>query len=242
MGGNAAALRPNTVPLRCGPWTGRAVLAVAWAAGAVALAQTAVGVVNAFTVESEFLNPDVEGSLFQLVTAAVTAAAGAAAAVHAYLFAARGRRFAVLAAILLYFAADDALVLHERLGEAVGEGLFGLEGHLAVRLWVVLLAPLLVAAVVLVISEARGAGAPLRGLLEAGVGALVAAVVVELAGAVTRDPSFVDRVSGKPETLRYLAEEALELGGWILIAGGLWVLTVARMEGDGAVSADARRP
>jgi hypothetical protein len=59
-------------------------------------------------------------------------------------------------------------------------------------------------------------------------------------GAVTRSPSFIERVSGKPETLRYLLEEALELGGWILLAGGLWVLLSARA--DVEVGADARTP
>ena len=50
---------------------------------------------------------------------------------------------------------------------------------------------------------------------------IVPAVVVEVVGALTRDPDFIENVSGKPETLRYLVEEGLELGGWTLIAGGL---------------------
>lgn len=241
MGGIAAPPSPSVVRPRRGSATSSTT--VRWlrlAAGVSVLAQTAVGIVNELSIESGFLNPDEEGSLFQLVTAGVTVAAGVAAAVHARLFDVRRLRFAALAAVLLYFAADDLLVLHEGLGEAVGEGVFGLDGHLAVRLWILLLAPLLVAAFLLVASEARRSGAPLLGLLYGGLGALVAAVVVEVGGAVTRDPSFIDRVSGKPETLRYLVEEGFELGGWILLAGGLWALTIARMAGDGAAEA-ARR-
>lgn len=239
IGGIAAPPSPSAVRPGRDSALNTMVRSVGLAAGLAVLAQTAVGVVNEFSIESGFLNPDQEGSLFQLATAGVTAAAGVAAAAHAWRFDLRRRRFAALAGILLYFAADDVLVLHEGLGEAAGEKI-GLEGHVAVRLWILLLAPLLLSAFLLIVSEARRAGAPLRSLLYGGLGTLAAAVVVEVAGAVTRDPSFIERVSGKPETFRYLVEEGLELGGWVLLAGGLWVLTVARLKGDGAAD-DARR-
>jgi hypothetical protein len=232
MGGTAAASTARGVRHPRGLRVAAGARTVVWTAAAAVLLQTAIGAANEFTLESSFLNPDEEGSLSQLATAAVTAVAGTAAAAHAILFPARRRRFAALGVILLYFAVDDVLVLHEGLGEAVGERLFGLSGHLAVRLWILLLAPLLAAAFLLVASEARRAGGRLRTVLFGGLGALVAAVVVEVGGAVTRSPSFIDRVSGKPETLRYLLEEALELGGWILLAGGLLVLLSARADGE----------
>ena len=240
MGGTAAASTPRGLGVREALRGEAAARAVVWTAVAAMLVQTAVGAANEFTLESPFLNPDEEGSLFQLVTAAVTAAAGAAAAAHAIFHPARRRRFAALSAILFYFACDDVLVLHERMGEAVGESLFGLSGHIAVRLWILLLAPLLAAAFLLIAAEALRVERGLRNVLLGGLGALVAAVVVEVGGAVTRSPSFIERVSGKPETLRYLLEEALELGGWILLAGGLWVLLSARA--DVEVGPDARTP
>ena len=237
MSGTAAAPTPRGLNVRRAQRAETAARAVVSIAAAAMLLQTLVAAANEFTLESSFLNPDEEGSLFQLATAAVTATAGAAAAAHAILFPPRRRRFAALSMILLYFAADDVLVLHEGMGEAVGESLFGLSGHIAVRLWILLLAPLLAAAFLLIAAEARRAERPLRNVLFGGLGALVAAVVVEVGGAVTRSPGFIERVSGKPETLRYLLEEALELGGWILLAGGLWVLLAARAGDEADVDA-----
>jgi len=212
-----------------------------WLAAAAAGAQLGVGAANEVTLESDFLNPDEEGSLFQLLTAAVTAAAGVAAAAHALRLELRRRRFVVLAAGLLYLAADDVLVIHEWLGEHVGERLFGLPDHLAVRMWIPVLAPLLVAVFVLLVAEAFRAGPGLRRVLAAGLGALAAALVVEVVGAVTRSPSFIEEVSGKPETLRYLVEEAFELGGWILVGGALWGLYADDRRAHRSSSAASRR-
>jgi hypothetical protein len=201
-----------------------AARAVVWVAALVAGAQAAIGVGNELSLESRFLNPDAEGSLFQLLTAAFTLVGAGAAAAHARALAARRTRFVALALLLLYLAADDLLVIHERVGERLGEGLLGLPGHVAVRLWIVGLAPLLLAVVWLVATEAIRVGRPLGRVLLGGLAALAAAVVVEAAGVVTRSPEFIERVSGKPETLRYLIEETFELGGWALVAGGLVAL------------------
>jgi hypothetical protein len=214
---------------------------VVWTAAVAAVAQALIGGVNSLTVASDVLNPDEEGSLFQLLSATTTALAGVAAATHALRFPARRGRFGALAATLLYFAADDVLVIHESLGEQVGEGLFGFPDHIAVRMWIVVLAPLLAAAFVLVVAEALRVGPPLRNVLLGGLASLVAAVAVEVVGVVTRSPSFIERVSGKPETLRYLVEESFELGGWVLIAGGLWALLAHDARVSGLGPADARR-
>lgn len=214
---------------------------VIWTAAVAAVGQALIGGANSLTVASDVLNPDEEGSLFQLLTAATTALAGVAAAAHALRFPARRGRFGALAAILLYFAADDVLIIHEWLGEGVGEGVFGFPDHIAVRMWIVVLAPLLAAAFVLVAAEALRVGPPLRTVLLGGLGSLVAAVAVEVVGVVTRSPSFIERVSGKPETLRYLVEESFELGGWVLIAGGLWALLAHDARVAALGPADARR-
>lgn len=204
-------------------WGDRRVRSVAWLTLGLAGLQTAVGAANALLLDSSLLDPNDEASVFQPVNAAVTAAAGAAAAVRAARGPHQRARYALLAVVLVAFAADDMLVVHERIGEAVGAGLLGLPDHLAVRMWVVLLLPLLAAAFLVLVVEA----ARLRGgvglLLASGLAALVAAVGVEVAGAVTRDPAFIERVGGKPETLRLLVEEGLELGGWVLVAGALWI-------------------
>ena len=214
---------------------------VIWTAAVAAVGQALIGGANSLTVASDVLNPDEEGSLFQLLTAATTALAGVAAAAHALRFPARRGRFGALAAILLYFAADDVLIIHEWLGDQVGEGLFGFPDHIAVRMWIVVLAPLLAAAFVLVAAEALRVGPPLRTVLLGGLASLVAAVAVEVVGVVTRSPSFIERVSGKPETLRYLVEESFELGGWVLIAGGLWALLAHDARVAALGPADARR-
>lgn len=214
---------------------------VIWTAAVAAVGQALIGGANSLTVASDVLNPDEEGSLFQLLTAATTALAGVAAAAHALRFPARRGRFGALAAILLYFAADDVLIIHEWLGDQVGEGVFGFPDHIAVRMWIVVLAPLLAATFVLVAAEALRAGPPLRTVLLGGLASLVAAVAVEVVGVVTRSPSFIERVSGKPETLRYLVEESFELGGWVLIAGGLWALLAHDARVAALGPADARR-
>lgn len=214
---------------------------VIWTAAVAAVGQALIGGANSLTVASDVLNPDEEGSLFQLLTAATTALAGVAAAAHALRFPARRGRFGALAAILLYFAADDVLIIHEWLGDQVGEGVFGFPDHIAVRMWIVVLAPLLAAAFVLVAAEALRVGPPLRTVLLGGLASLVAAVAVEVVGVVTRSPSFIERVSGKPETLRYLVEESFELGGWVLIAGGLWALLAHDARVAALGPADARR-
>ena len=180
-----------------------------------------VGSWNALTDGHDRFNPDVEGSVFQLVTAAVTAIAAVAAVAHAAFVRARRIRFAALGAALAYVTADDLLVVHERISESFGERVLGLQDHVAVRLWIVLFAPLLLVILFIVAAEARRAVSMTGRILAGGLVALLGAVVVEAAGAVTHDPDFIDGVSGKPETARYLLEEALELGGWALVAGGL---------------------
>lgn len=215
----------------------RAILcAAALAAGASAV----IGAVNALIFDSRFLDPNEEGSLFQLLTVAATALAGAAAAVRALRLPAWRIRFAALAPILLYFAVDDLLEIHERLGEQVGEGLFGLPDYLAVRMWILVLAPLLVAAFGLLAAAALRAAPPLGRVLLGGLGALVAAVAVEVVGVVTRSPTFIERLSGKPETLRLLVEESFELGGWVLIAGALSALVANELRSGATRPADAR--
>jgi hypothetical protein len=206
--------------------------ATVWVALAAVAVQTAVGAANELSLESSALNPDEEGSVFQLASAGVMAAAAAAAGAHAVLAPRRRFRFGALATILAAFAVDDLVAAHERAGDAVGGDVLGLPEHLAVRLWIPLLAPVLVTAFLLLVAEARRVGGAAGRVLWAGLAALVAGVAVEVAGAVTREPGFVDRVGGKPEAVRLLVEEGLELGGQLLVAGGLWVV----------VAADSSRP
>ncbi|HUP33411.1 MAG TPA: hypothetical protein VM184_10295 [Gaiellaceae bacterium] len=224
---------------------GTVARATVWLAVGVAVTQTAVGAANELTVESSALNPDVEGSIFQLLSAAVTAAAAAAAAIHAWLVRERRFRFVTLAAILAAFTADDLLAVHERGGDAVGGTLLGLPDHLAVRLWIVLLLPLLVVLFLILAGEAVRAAGRVGWVLGAGLAALVAAVGVELVGAISRSPSVVARIGGKPEAVRLLVEEGLEIGGLVLVAGGLWSLVAAvlpvrqsQASSDGAAAHD----
>ena len=203
----------------------RAVRLAVGTAFAATILQTTVAIVNELTIQSTRLNPDIEGSVFQLLSASVTAAAGLAAILAAALSSGgvRARR-ALLGGVVLAFALDDVLAIHEAAGETVGERVFGLPAYLAVRLWIALWAPALAVAFVALLVEARFSRRAISGVLVGGIAALVAAVIVEILGAVTRNPSVVEGIGGKPETLRVIVEEGFELGGWWLVAGGLWLV------------------
>ena len=66
------------------------------------------------------------------------------------------------------------------------------------------------------------------GRFVSGSALLVASIPVELAGVVTRP--LADDGTDAPEVVRVAIEEALELGGWIVVAAGIMAaVTVALM-------------
>jgi hypothetical protein len=167
----------------------------------------------------EGLDADVEGNAFTWASSVATFAVALTAALHAAAVEKQRREFSILAALALWFSLDDVAIIHERLALKLGEDVLGLSNAIAVRLWLILYLPLLVLAALVLWRIAREAEPPADGSVRFGLGLLVASIPVEIAGAPTRD--LAEEGTHVPNDLRIAIEEALELGGWILIASGL---------------------
>jgi hypothetical protein len=167
----------------------------------------------------EGLDADVEGNIFTWASSVATFAVALPAALHAAAVEKQRGEFTVLAALTLWFSMDDVAIIHERLGHKLGEDVFGLTDSVAVRLWLVLYLPLLVLAALILWRIARDAGPPADRAIRMGLGLLVVSIPVEIAGAATRE--LAEEGTDLPNDLRIAIEEALELGGWLLIASGL---------------------
>jgi hypothetical protein len=167
----------------------------------------------------EGLDADVEGNALTWASSVSTFAVALTAALHAAASEKQRREFAVLAALTLWFSLDDVAIIHERFGLKLGEDVLGLTESIAVRLWLVIYLPLLVLAAAILWRIAREAGPPADRAVRFGLGLLVASIPVEIVGAATRE--LAEEGTDLPNDLRIAVEEALELGGWILIATGL---------------------
>jgi hypothetical protein len=167
----------------------------------------------------EGLDADIEGNTFTWASSVATFAVALTAALHAAAVERQRREFSILAAIAVWFSLDDVAIIHERIALKLGEDLLGLSNETAVRLWLILYLPLLVLVALMLWRIAREAE-PLSGRsVRFGLGLLVASIPVELVGVPTR--RLADDGTDVPNDLRVALEEALELGGWILIASGL---------------------
>jgi hypothetical protein len=140
----------------------------------------------------------------------------------------------LLAAALAYLSLDDFIELHERLGDWVGDEL-GLPEAIGPRIWVIVYLPVLVAAALLLVWSALSSPPRPRRYQLAGIGLLVAAVLSEGLGVLTK--LLEEHGIETPHRLRAGLEEGLELGGWILIAAGLVAVLYA-----GPVSDSDRSP
>jgi hypothetical protein len=167
----------------------------------------------------EGLDADVEGNGFTWASSVSTFAVALTAALHAAAVEKQRREFTVLAALTLWFSLDDVAIIHERLGLKLGEDVLGLSESVAVRLWLLVYLPLLVLAAVILWQIARDASPPADRAIRMGLGLLVVSIPVEIVGAATRE--LAEEGTDLPNDLRIAIEEALELGGWVLIASGL---------------------
>jgi hypothetical protein len=185
------------------------------------LALVAVHLGNEWVLDDriEGVDADVEGNALTWASSVSTFAVALTAALHAAAFEKQRREFAVLAALTLWFSLDDVAIIHERLGLKLGEDVLGLTESVAVRLWLVVYLPLLVLAALILWRIAQEAGPPAERAIRFGLGLLVASIPVEVIGAATRE--LAEDGTDVPNDLRVAIEEALELGGWILIASGL---------------------
>lgn len=200
------------------------------AAVAAVTTQTLAHLANEFVFDDRFeaLDADFEGNAFTWASSAAVLAVALAALLHAVAFRRRFHEFVLIVAIGTLFSLDDAVQIHERLALRLGEDLLGLPDYAAVRLWLVLYLPLLLVIAALLWIVASEAWAPAGRTIRVGLGALVASIPFELAGVVTRP--LADDGTDAPEVVRVAIEEALELGGWIVVAAGIMAaVTVALM-------------
>jgi hypothetical protein len=188
--------------------------------------QTAAHLGNEFLLDDrvEGLDADIEGNVFTWASSVTTFTVGVAAFLHAVAFSARKREFGAVAALAVWFSLDDAIQVHERIALELGEDVLGLADFIAVRLWLVFYAPLLLLAGFLLWNVFRLLWEPAGRTVRLGLFLLVGSIPVEVAGAGTR---WLDEEgTSVPEDLRIALEEGLELGGWILIAAGLMTAVV----------------
>ncbi len=206
------------------------------AVAAVAL-QTSVHLGNALLFDGRYggLSADSEYTVFTWASrvAAFTAASVALSAAIVFGLS----RLLLLAALLAYFSLDDALRLHERLGESVAS--LGLPTYSSRLLWPALYVPLLALAFALLWVSARSGSKSARRCVGFGALLLAAAVAAEALSTILfwagAEPGDVTDV------LEVAVEEGAELGGWILIAAGLTAAVFHALLGAAARSAQGAR-
>jgi hypothetical protein len=192
--------------------------------------QTVAHLSNEFLFEDrvEGLDADIEGNVFTWASSVATFTVGVAAFLHALAFSTRRREFGALAALGIWFSLDDAIQVHERVALNLGEDVLGIADFVAVRLWLVLYAPLLLLAGFLLWNVVQLLWEPAGRTVRFGLFLLVASIPVEIAGAGTR---WLDEEgTSVPEDLRIALEEGVELGGWILVAAGLLTAVVIALK------------
>ena len=133
-------------------------------------------------------------------------------------FLTRQRAPLALLGLLAFFALDDFIEIHERLGARVAD-LIGLPDWVGPRFWTLLYLPLLGLTVVLGWRLVRTLDAPVRRVVALGGALLAAGFVLEAGGIATK--RLAEKGQPTPHEVRAGFEEAVELSGWILVAGGL---------------------
>jgi hypothetical protein len=206
-------------------------VALALALAGAAL-QTTVHLLNAALGASPQLDVNAEGNAMTWASSVATFAAAFAAGLHATLLGKRRRTFILLAGVFAFFSLDDAILLHERLSERV-LGLVGVSVSWDSVLWPALYLPAAGLAFLLLFAVARTAPARAGRFLVAGLVLLATAVAAEALSAPASTP---ETAAGWGHVLEGAYEEGAELAGWILIAAGLTVVTLAE-----AVRAEAFR-
>jgi len=179
-------------------------------------AQTVLHVLNvAFSADIRSIDVNGEYTLFAWLASVVIFAAALACVLLAVLGLGRKGFLLPLAGLIAFLSLDEAAVIHERIGLRV-VALLDLSPSWDSIIWPVLYLPLLVTVLILLVLESRR-GPELTSLLVLlGLGCLAAAVGAELASS-----PYSTAEGGLPHAIEGAAEEALELGGWGLIATGL---------------------
>ena len=186
--------------------------------------QTVAHLVNEFVLDGDVRNfdADAEFAMFAWAGSIAIFAAGLGAALVALLE--RRQLLFGVAAVLAFLSLDEIVQIHEQLALKLTSGL-GLPDYVGVRLWLVLYAPLLLLLALALWRLAQDLRVDVRRALVAGLGALVVAVGLEAVGLPTK--WLDDRGVEWPDVLRIAAEEAAELGGWLLVASALLATVVS---------------
>jgi hypothetical protein len=199
------------------PVAERLTTAGIWVAVIASTLQLVGHFANAATIDSPHLDANVEHNLFTWVGSCAVLFVAVAASVAVLLDAPRRRLLIALAAVTAFFAADEAVVLHENIAFGI-LGAVGLGDVWDSVLWPLLYLPLLVGTVVALLVVAREAPARGRRCIHVGLGLLAFALLLEIAST----PWSVDR--NPIHTVEGGLEETAELAGWILIATGIAAL------------------
>jgi hypothetical protein len=184
-------------------------------------AQAVAHVVGVHLLDDRYLNLNADDELG--LPAWLSSSATFAAAFGAFLLALMQERIdaslLVLAGLLAFFSLDDAIVVHERVGEKAADALG--YGETTERLiWLILFFPLFALAAILLVQTARRLPTDHARLMYLGLGLLVLAVAAELLSSVVYELAEVQRGSW-PDTVEVVVEESAELAAWILIATAL---------------------
>jgi hypothetical protein len=180
------------------------------------------------------LDAEREGNFLTWLSVGATFAAAAAAAVHALLLRRHRAAMGVLAAALAFLSLDDAIEIHERLGDRVSAELPDRLDSFASALQLLLVGPALALAFAGVLLLARRTVPAARRTLLAGLAFLAAAIAIELLLGVATNELEESGVDW-PDVVRHGLEEGVELSGWIAVASGATAATCA------ALVSEARR-
>jgi hypothetical protein len=184
--------------------------------------QTAAHLLNVvlFDRDVHLLDVDAERTLFSWASVGIIFAAAVLAALLAALRPERARPLLGLAAILAFLSVDDALGIHERLSNRVGDWLPSVS-ELNRIIWPLIYLPLLAYVFVVMVVLAHGLRRTPARLVRLGLALLVTAIVLEMASALLF-ASGLDRGDLGYE-IEAALEEGAELAGWMLLTVGLAV-------------------
>ena len=199
------------------------------AAVVAAVVQAAVGLANGLLLDHRYsLDPDAEFTIFAWASSVATFSA----ALAAFLLAAMGRsgriQLLVLAALTAFYSVDDMLVVHERLTKKLFVSVVDLPPSIGGRLSAVVYFPLLAGTLILLLLQATRAPRRAARLIVVALGCLAAAVVLELTSGVL-DTMGLITFRESADVVIAMAEESLELAGWILIGGALTAILCSRL-------------
>jgi hypothetical protein len=193
--------------------------------------QTVCHLVNALAFDNRYdaLNAGTagEGNAFTWASTVAAFATAYAAFVLALGGFGRTRRLFALSAVVAFFSLDDLVMIHERLADRVDTAL-GVSSAYVTLTWPMLYFPLLVGVSYVLWQLRLEAADYARRAVTVGLALLVLAVGLEAAVTAIR----VDEAdyAGNPIFESEVAvEEGAELAAWIVLAGGVTSIAVARI-------------